>query len=160
MTARPDFADAAPRAAVRPRRAEDWPAMLDLWVASWSATYPDIDFNARRDWLTRHVGALEAGGARTLCLFDAGGALMGFVVIDPVSGWLDQICVGPAHFGAGLGEMLLEAARAASPGVIRLDVNADNSRAIRFYERAGFAKVGDGANTLSGRKTIVMEWRG
>jgi len=159
MTALPACSDTEPRDAVRLRQAQDWPAMRDLWVEAWRMTYPEIDFDARRDWLTRHVGALEGEGAQTICVFDAAGALAGFVVIDPISGWLDQICVGPAHFGAGVGETLLAAARAVSPGVVRLDVNADNARAIRFYARAGFTKVGDGANTLSGRATIVMEWR-
>lgn len=152
----------APRCAIetnlRQREDRDWPAMLDLWVASWRATYPEIDFDARRDWLLKHVCALEGAGAVTLCLF-ADNAIAGFVVINPQTGWLDQICVGPAHFGNGLGDALLAAARAAAPNQIRLDVNADNDRAIRFYERLGFEQTGRGANTLSGRETIVMEWR-
>jgi len=145
---------------LRPRVDGDWAAMLDLWVASWRATFPEIDFDARRDWLTRQIMTLEADGAVTLCLFsDQPPVLAGFVVINPATGWLDQICVGPAHFGEGYGEMLMDAARSAAPDVVRLDVNADNDRAIRFYERRGFVQIGRGANTLSGRATIMMEWR-
>lgn len=158
MNALPSSIDA--RAAIRPRVDADWPPLLALWVDVWRGTYPEIDFEARRDWLIRHVSTLEAQGAQTLCLAGADGALMGFVVIDPQSGWLDQICVARAHLGAGAGETLLAAAQAVAPGFIRLDVNADNARAIRFYERAGFRKVGDGASSLSGRATVVMEWRG
>ncbi|MFO1102210.1 MAG: GNAT family N-acetyltransferase [Methylocystis sp.] len=151
----------APPASVklRLRVEDDWPSILDVWVASWRATYPEIDFDARRDWLMRHVRELEAVGGVTLCLFDAGSTLAGFVVINPADGWLDQICVAPDRFGAGFGASLLTAARNVSPSVIRLDVNADNLRAIRFYERDGFSRVGRGANTLSGRETIMMEWR-
>lgn len=144
---------------LRPRADGDWPALLELWVVAWRATYPEIDFEARRDWLLRHVSALEAQGSQTLCLFDSAAALAGFVVINPATGWLDQICVSPGHFGSGAGGRLLAAARNVSPRFIRLDVNADNARAIRFYERDGFAHVGRGANTLSGRETIMMEWR-
>ena len=144
---------------LRLRVEDDWPSILDVWVASWRATYPEIDFEERRDWLMRHVRDLEAVGAVTLCLFDAGPTLAGFVVINPSDGWLDQICVAPDRFGGGLGGSLLSAARNVSPSVIRLDVNADNVRAIRFYERDGFSRVGRGANTLSGRETIMMEWR-
>ncbi|WP_292529269.1 N-acetyltransferase [Methylocystis sp.] len=144
---------------LRLRVDDDWPSLLDVWVASWRATYPEIDFEARRDWLMRHVRDLEAVGGVTLCLFDAGSTLEGFVVINPADGWLDQICIAPDRFGAGLGASLLSAARNVSPSVIRLDVNADNLRAIRFYERDGFSRVGRGANTLSGRETIMMEWR-
>ena len=144
---------------LRLRVDDDWPSLLDVWVASWRATYPEIDFDARRDWLMRHVRELEAMGGVTLCLFDAGSTVTGFVVINPADGWLDQICVAPDRFGAGLGASLLSAARNISPNVIRLDVNADNLRAVRFYERDGFSRVGRGANTLSGRETIMMEWR-
>lgn len=150
----------APSTILRRRADADWPAMLDLWVASWRATFPEIDFDARREWLTRHVAQLEAAGAETLCLFaGAPPALAGFVVIDPATGWLDQICVDPAHFGAGHGEALMAAARDVSPRLVRLDVNADNARAIRFYERSGFVVTGPGADSLSGRATLMMEWR-
>lgn len=161
MNARPATLSPLPvdaDAAIRSRTDADWPPLLGLWVDVWRATYPEIDFEARRDWLIRHVSTLEAQGAQTLCLAN-GDELLGFVVIDPVSGWLDQICVARAHLGAGAGEALLAAARAVAPGFIRLDVNADNARAIRFYERAKFRKVGAGASTLSGRATVVMEWR-
>jgi putative acetyltransferase len=144
---------------LRARVDQDWPSILDVWVASWRATYPEIDFVQRREWLVRHVQDLEAEGAVTLCLFDERSTLAGFIVINPADGWLDQICVAPDRFGAGFGASLLSAARTVSPKLIRLDVNADNARAIRFYERDGFARVGRGANTLSGRETIVMEWR-
>jgi putative acetyltransferase len=154
-------ASAAPSPLLRRRADADWPAMLDLWVEAWRATYPDIDFDARRGWLTQQVATLEAQGAATLCLFmGEPPALAGFVVIDPKTGWLDQICVGPAFKGDGCGAQLMAAACAIAPGVIRLDVNADNDHAIRFYERGGFVQVGRGANTLSGRPTIMMEWRG
>lgn len=143
------------------RRADaDLAGMLDLWVASWRAAYPEIDFDARRGWLSQQIATLEAAGAATLCVFSAQtGALAGFVIIDPRTGWLDQICVGPDFKGDGSAEALMTAARAIAPGVIRLDVNADNLRAIRFYERNGFNEIGRGANTLSGRPTVLMEWR-
>jgi putative acetyltransferase len=146
---------------LRKRDDADLPAMLDLWVATWRATYPEIDFDARRAWLTQQIAALEADGAVTLCLFARDSlSLAGFVVIHPQTGWLDQICVGHAFKGDGCAQALMAAARAVSPGYVRLDVNADNLRAIRFYERSGFAQIGRGANTLSGRETIMMEWRG
>jgi len=145
---------------VRHRKEMDWPQILDLWVASWLATFPQIDFNARRSWLTQHIAELEKNGAVTLCLtLQPNKEIVGFVVINPHTGWLDQICVGPQYFGHGYGEALLDIAKNNAPKLILLDVNADNYRAIRFYERNGFIQVGQGANTLSGRPTIMLEWR-
>lgn len=148
----------ADHARLRRRETADLPEMLDLWVASWRAAYPEIDFDARRPWLTNQIETLEQDGAVTLCVFHEG-ALAGFVLIHPETGWLDQICVGEAYKGNGCAEELMDAARAISPGVVRLDVNADNVRALRFYERNHFVPVGRGENTLSGRATIQMEWR-
>jgi putative acetyltransferase len=142
------------------RAATDTPALMELWLASWRATYADIDFDARLEWFKARLAALEAGGALTLCLYeDAPTVLAGFVVIHPETGWLDQLCVHPNCFGAGAARALIEAAREASPNGIRLDVNADNTRARRFYEREGFSLVGAGAISCSGRATVVLEWR-
>ncbi len=145
---------------VAPRAAADMSALMELWVASWRATYADIDFDARLEWFKARLAALEADGAVTLCLYeDAPSALAGFVVIHPETGWLDQLCVHPNCFGAGAARALIEAARQAAPDGIRLDVNVDNARARRFYEREGFSFAGAGAISCSGRATVVLEWR-
>ncbi|BBU62328.1 hypothetical protein MSC49_22630 [Methylosinus sp. C49] len=141
------------------RRDSDWTALTDLWVAAWRRTYADIDFEARRDWLKNHIVQLEHGGARTLLLLEgAGRTLVGFVTVDPASHWLDQLCVHPERFGSGAAEALIEAARSLSPARLRLDVNQDNKRAVAFYEREGFVRVGEGRPSLAGRPTLIMEW--
>jgi putative acetyltransferase len=151
--------DKPPPQIVEERAPEDLDALLELWIASWRATYADIDFDARRGWFVDRLATLEANGASTLCLrIGAPPLIKGFVVIDPRTGWLDQICVHPDQFGAGAAEALIDAARRISPAKIRLDVNADNLRAIRFYNREGFVQVGEGALSQSGRPTVVLEW--
>lgn len=160
--ARPDplsRAEGAVGTHIRSRRDADWDALVDLWVAAWRATYADIDFDARRDWLREQIARLERDGAHTLCLMDGEPpALAGFVVVDPATQWLDQLCVHPAHFGSGAAKALIDAARRLSPARIRLDVNADNRRAVAFYERQGFVRRGEGRASLSGRPTLLMEW--
>lgn len=147
-------------ARIRLRTDGDWSDLLDLWVASWRNIFPDIDFDTRRDWLTQQIEKLEAAGAQTLCLIELNPlSLAGFVTIDPATGWLDQICVDPGCSGKGYGKQLLVAAQKLSPQMVRLDVNIENVRAIRFYERNGFIRTGVGNNPLSGRATIKMEWR-
>ena len=148
---------------IAPIRDEERGALLELWVASWRATFPTIDFDARRAWFVDHLAEREAQGAALICMFEdttkpGERKLVGFVLIDPKTGWLDQIAVKPNAFGAGVGRELLNAAKRASPGKIRLDVNADNFRALRFYKREGFHRVGAGVNKLSGRETAVLEW--
>ena len=145
-------------ARIAPAPAFSHPALADLWVAAWALAMPQIDFEARRDWLRNRLVEQQAAGSVLLAALDeVDGAPLGFVLFDPTSGWLDQIVVAPGAQGRGLAQALLAAVVPIAPGAIRLDVNADNPRALGFYERAGFARVGTGTNPRSGLPTVRME---
>ncbi len=146
-------------AVCRLRAESDLSALIDLWVASWQKAMPRIDFEARRSWFPGHLAALEAGGVQTICVFDAQGAMLGFVTINPKTHHLDQFAVEPHAWGSGVAQCLLDEARSLSPQELTLDVNADNPRAIRFYEREGFKRAGEGINALSGLRTLRMQWK-
>jgi len=135
------------------------PAIADLWVASWARTLPSIDFEARRGWLLDHLDAARAKGAVVRVAIAGGGEPGGFVLIDPASGYLDQIAVHPELWGKGVAEALIAEARRISPEKIVLDVNADNPRAVAFYQRQGFREIGRGVNPRSGLATLKLEWR-
>ncbi len=156
--------DAAPDLArtlreVLPYVAAYLPEIVDLWVASWTKTMPEIDFEARRGWLVDRIAEHVGNGVHVAVAISATGDVRGFVTIDPRTGWLDQIAVHPSVWGAGFAEALLAEARRVSPARVGLDVNADNARAVAFYEKQGFARVGEGRNPRSGLPTLVMEWR-
>ena len=87
------------------------------------------------------------------------GAIAGFVTVDPRTLYLDQIVVAPEHWGSGVAKVLLDAARQLSPSGLDLDVNTDNARAIRFYEKCGFSRSGTGVNPISGKPVHRMSWR-
>ena len=87
------------------------------------------------------------------------GALIGFVTLD-ATGYLDQLVVAPDQWGSELGNALVAEAKRLSPDCITLLVNADNARAIRFYERNGFVHAGEDVNPTSGRPVLRMEWKG
>lgn len=136
----------------------DLPAILDLWVESWSHVYPAIRFDDRRDWFRGHVASwLEAGG---VCRVGRtrDGRLAGFILVDPATAQLDQICVAHDLKGAGYGLALLHEARRLSPRRVDLTVNAMNDRAIRFYEREGFRRTGEGVNPNSGLPVFHYRW--
>jgi putative acetyltransferase len=139
----------------RARADDEMSPLADLWVASWSETMPEIDFFGRRAWFCNHLRTLEAAGAATICGFDEEGRLVGFATIDPGRGYLDQLAVAPQAKGAGAAAILLNEALRLSPDGLVLDVNQDNLRAVRFYEREGFEKVEAGINPQSGLAT----WR-
>jgi putative acetyltransferase len=148
-----------PARALRAFVEADLPALIGLWVAAWSETGFAIDFSARRPWIESRLRALRANGDTIVVGADAGGLPAGFVVVDPMTGRLDQLCVAPAERGSGLASALLDEAKRRSPGVVELDVNEANARARRFYEREGFSVAGRGVNAASGLPTLTMLWR-
>jgi len=92
-------------------------------------------------------------------LAERDGALVGFVTVDPNTHYLDQIVVAPEAWGAEVASALLAEARRISPDGLELKVNADNARAIRFYEKHGFKISAQDVNERSGAPVHVMSWR-
>jgi putative acetyltransferase len=127
-----------------------------LWQQTWQQTYPGIDFAARVTWW-RERWRDELVPNAAIVVAERAGALVGFVTIDR-SGYLDQLVVAPGHWGSQLADTLVEEAKRLSPERITLLVNTDNARAIRFYERNGFAQAGGDVNPTSGRPVLRMEW--
>lgn len=144
---------------LRPLASEDFPALADMWVAAWRAAYPHIDFDARRAWFAEHVRDLQRDGAQAI-VAARGEAVDGFLLIDPQTGYLDQIVVAPERRGDGIAAQLLDKARRLSPSHLELHVNQDNALAIRFYEKHGFSIAGADVNARSGAPTFRMVWTG
>ena len=142
---------------LRPYRAEDEDAAIELWRATWQQAYPQIDFSARLAWW-RARWRTELVPNAAVIVAEYAGVLTGFVTID-ASGYLDQLVVGPDHWGSKLATALVDGAKRLSPGGVTLKVNKDNARAIRFYERNGFGHGGDDVNPTSGRPVLRMTWR-
>jgi putative acetyltransferase len=142
---------------LRPYRAEDEDAAISLWHKTWQQAYPSIDFTARLAWW-RERWRKDLVPDAAIIVAELTGKLAGFVTIDE-AGYLDQLVVAPAHWGSELGTMLLDEAKRRSPAGIRLLVNTDNARAIRFYERNGFVHAGQDVNPTSGRPVLRMEWK-
>lgn len=142
---------------LRPYRPEDEAASIDLWHRTWLQAYPQIDFAARLEWW-RERWRKDLVPKASIVVAEQDGALTGFVTIDG-EGYLDQLVVDPDHWGSGAARLLVDEAKRLSPNGITLLVNKDNARAIRFYERNGFAHAGDDVNPTSGRPVLKMTWR-
>jgi len=141
---------------LRPYRAEDEEAAIELWRLTWQQAYPHIDFAARLNWW-RERWRNELVPNAAIMVAAATDSLRGFVTIDK-TGYLDQLVVAPDQWGSGLAAALVDQAKQLSPDGVRLLVNDDNARAIRFYERQGFCIAGHDVNPTSGRPVLKMEW--
>ena len=142
---------------LRPYAASDEDAAIALWQQTWQQAYPSIDFAARVPWWRERWRAELVPNAH-IVVAEHQTTLIGFVTID-LKGYLDQLVVSPDHWGSELGNVLVDEAKRLAPDGITLLVNADNGRAIRFYERNGFVHAGGDVNPTSGRPVLRMEWQ-
>ena len=143
---------------LRPYQAADEDTAIELWRRTWQIAYPRLDFTARLDWW-RERWQNELTATATITIAESRGQLIGFVTVDPRTGYLDQIVVAPEAWGSPIARALLAEAKRLSPEGLDLAVNADNGRAIRFYEREGFVVTGTDANPRSGAPINKMAWR-
>jgi putative acetyltransferase len=143
---------------LRPYEPHDEEAAIALWLRSWQAAYPQIDFADRLEWW-RQRWRNEIVIAAEIVVADQGDTVIGFVTVDADTLYLDQIVVAPEYWGSGLGATLIAEAKRISPSGLDLDVNTDNARAIRFYGKCGFVISGGGKNPISGRPVHRMSWR-
>ena len=141
--------------AVRPLAAADLDRVVALWVAAWDATMPGIDFAARAGWLRERLARHAAAGVQVVCAA-VGDEPVGFVTVDPATGHVDQLAVDPRRSGQGVGSALIAAARAAAAAPLALEVNQENPRAVRFYEREGLRITGAGTIGANKRPTWTM----
>jgi putative acetyltransferase len=143
---------------LRPYGPDDEDTSIALWQRTWQQAYPHIDFAARVAWWReRWRTELVPLCIITVAMVDA--AMAGFVTVDPKSGYLDQLVVAPEAWGSSAAAALIAAAKAQSPDGLDLHVNRDNIRAIRFYEKHGFAIAAEETNPRSGAPIYRMSWR-
>ena len=76
------------------------------------------------------------------------------------SSWASQLYVDPVSQGRGAGRALLDAAKQAIPGGLRLHVFTRNVRARRFYQSAGFVLVeqSDGSTNDEHEPECTYTW--
>ena len=137
---------------------DDEDAAIALWLRTWQAAYPQIDFSERLDWWrTRWRDELLPRAEIVIAQRET--AIIGFVTVDPRTLYLDQLVVAPEHWGSDVGGTLLDEAKRLSASGLDLDVNTDNARAVRFYQKHGFSIGGAGVNPVSGNPVHRMSWR-
>jgi diamine N-acetyltransferase len=152
----------------------DASALAELAARAFSVTYRDLDDPKDiADYVAEHfnvhaVSAVLRNRACTTFLAESEAKLAGYAVlqsVDPppcVTGSLPielaRFYLGEEFIGKGFGAQLMRAvhtqARRLNAQTIWLGVYDRNVRAVRFYERFGFGKVG-GKEFLFGGKVYV-----
>lgn len=143
---------------IRPGHPTDAPRLAVLAAQVWLHTYCTDGIN---DEVAQYVLAEFTPGkfaqalsepGKHVIVAENGDSLVGFAVVKqgvacPTEGVAStvelQTLYVQAHFiGHGVGQALIAAAEAQAQSALWLTVNARNDRAIGFYTRLGYAKVG------------------
>ncbi|MBN9221615.1 MAG: GNAT family N-acetyltransferase [Mesorhizobium sp.] len=154
---------------VRTAGDRDLAAIRALLVETWHATY-DAIYGAERvtaitdEW--HSIASLKARLTKPNSEFlvaDDGKRIGGVAFAESVDDGrtiaLKQLYVLPDLQGRGIGGMLLDEVIESFPEArgIRLEVEAQNTRAVAFYEANGFVRSGDAGEHAgaSGEPTLV-----
>ncbi|MGH3102836.1 MAG: GNAT family N-acetyltransferase [Gaiellaceae bacterium] len=127
------------KAEVRPYRAEDEALLFDLARRT---------FGERGGWDERRTLTVLEG--ETVFIAEIDHAPAGYVALEELDEAvrIDQLLVSPDHEAQGVGHQLLEWAEgyaiSARASILQVVVEPDNSRALDFYRRFGFAQVESG----------------
>ncbi|BDG73439.1 GNAT family N-acetyltransferase [Roseomonas fluvialis] len=127
---------------LRPAVEADFEPLLDLSVRVLRADLERLDRFLLSRRRARMRAVFDAGALRVI---EQGGARVGCIGIEHAADHiaLHSVYVEPAAQGRGLGAAAVAAALAGAPDLpIRIEVLRD-SPAHRFWERLGFARVGE-----------------
>ncbi|WP_314193025.1 GNAT family N-acetyltransferase [uncultured Arthrobacter sp.] len=160
---------------IRKAVAGDAAALADLAAATFPLACPpgsspeDIGLHLKRTLSEDKFAEYLADSKIAILVLEQGGRLDGYTLLvdrrstDPDvlgalgarrSVELSKCYVHPDHHGRGAASTLMQASLdwAADQGAksVWLGVNSQNAKAIRFYEKSGFTKVGTKSFTLGG----------
>ncbi|QVN18682.1 acetyltransferase [Burkholderia pyrrocinia] len=139
---------------IRKSTEADGTRVLDIWRGAVDATHHFLSDDDRRE-IESEVVTFLPGAPLDLAVDDDDRAI-GFMLLD--GSHMEALFVDPAHHGAGVGRLLVEAALRRHPD-LSTDVNEQNEAAAGFYERLGFERCGRSALDGQGRAYPLIHLR-
>ncbi|MGT0190712.1 acetyltransferase [Burkholderia pyrrocinia] len=139
---------------IRKSTEADGTRVLDIWRSAVDATHHFLSDDDRRA-IESEVVAFLPGAPLDLAV-DGDERAIGFMLLD--GSHMEALLVDPAHHGAGVGRLLVEAALRCLPD-LSTDVNEQNEAAVGFYERLGFERCGRSALDGQGRPYPLIHLR-
>jgi GNAT superfamily N-acetyltransferase len=128
-----------------------------LYLACRADALPEIRRIHDAESTQRWIEAVMLARGETWVARQAG-AILGF--LNLVGDQVEQLYLKPGHYRQGIGSLLLNQAKALSPGRLRLHTFQRNVRARAFYEAHGFRITdrSDGSRNEEGEPDLLYEW--
>ncbi|MGZ5248356.1 MAG: GNAT family N-acetyltransferase, partial [Flavitalea sp.] len=108
--------------------------VISIWESSVRATH---DFLSEENiaFFKSFVEQIDFSSLQFYCSTERDDQLTGFIGVNDKK--IEMLFLDPSQIGKGIGKSLLNFA-IEKLGASELDVNEQNSRAVKFYSRAGF----------------------
>ena len=114
-------------------------------------------FPWRGDWQA-YIPVLQNAfeHARVLVAEEPSAGLVGFLTLQPLTGYVDHLFVHEDWRLCGVGRGLLEVARAEADKPLTLDVDTQNTAARQAYEAMGWRVVADAKPARPGQQVRLI----
>lgn len=143
---------------LRPATQADYDSIAAIWHAS--AGLPGVG-PAQLPSLARlrERVDIEIDAGWQVTVAEAGTEIVGFLAVKPAPAILDQLFMHPEARGLGLGQLLLDAAKAQMPDGFTLFTRPGNAPARRFYEKHGLTQLRDELHPFFGDPIVWYGWK-
>lgn len=128
-------------------------AVMQIWLQANIEAHGFLD---RTYWESNYELVQSLLPQAEVAVYKLEGEVVGFAGIMD-RGYIAGIFVKPGCQSRGIGGALIRHCQ-AKYSELRLDVYASNQRAVSFYERQGFARVGKKVNEDTGEWEYAMVW--
>ena len=123
--------DASQRLTIRPYRADDLDATVDLWYRTWHAAFPDLRHAEPIEEWRRRFETTIAVEERVYVVEVGDGRIAGFLSVADRGGGqghLHEIFVAPEFQRQGIGSLLMAKAKGLAPAGLRLKTLQRNTQ--------------------------------
>src|SRR4051812_9200721 len=143
-------------ATIRRGAPADRDVLVDIWLAAVRATHAFVSESDIQSFLPLVRDYLASNGSEFWVLCGAEGVVMGFMGVRGQK--LESLFLAPEFHRRGGGRRLVDHARHLS-GELTVDVNEQNTAAVRFYESCGFVVEGRSELDDTGRPYPLLHMR-
>lgn len=139
---------------IRSFQQEDLDTVMDIWLESNIGAHHFID----KAFWEEHVSMVRALLPQAeVWVCENEGKIAGFIGIAE-QGYIAGLFVAPERQSGGVGSELVAHAKQRHER-LKLSVYIDNEKAVRFYQKQGFAIAEETVNEDTGYREYVMEWK-
>ncbi len=143
-------------ARIRRATLDDRDVLFDVWLRSVRATHTFVSDPDIQSFMPLVRDYLDSSETEFWVLCDTDGTVMGFMGVAGPK--MESLFLAPEFHRRGGGRRLVEHAHALR-GELTVDVNEQNTAAVRFYEECGFVVEGRSEVDETGRAYPLLHMR-